>query len=42
VQILIGLVIGIPASIACARLIASQLYEVTAVRLQVEQDQLVA
>ncbi len=28
VQILIGLVIGIPASIACARLIASQLYEV--------------
>jgi predicted permease len=28
VQILIGLVIGIPVSIACARLIASQLYEV--------------
>jgi predicted permease len=27
-QILIGLAIGIPASIACARLIASQLYEV--------------
>jgi predicted permease len=28
VQILIGLVIGIPVSIGCARLIASQLYEV--------------
>jgi predicted permease len=28
VQILIGLAIGIPASIGCARLIASQLYEV--------------
>ncbi|MFZ0743454.1 MAG: ABC transporter permease [Terracidiphilus sp.] len=28
VQILIGLLIGIPASIGCARLIASQLYEV--------------
>lgn len=27
-QILIGLAIGIPASIGCARLIASQLYEV--------------
>jgi len=27
-QILIGLLIGIPASIGCARLIASQLYEV--------------
>jgi ABC-type antimicrobial peptide transport system permease subunit len=28
VQILFGLLIGIPASIGCARLIASQLYEV--------------
>lgn len=28
VQILIGLLIGIPASIGCAHLIASQLYEV--------------
>jgi ABC-type antimicrobial peptide transport system permease subunit len=27
-QILIGLAIGIPASIGCARLIASQLYQV--------------
>jgi ABC-type antimicrobial peptide transport system permease subunit len=27
-QILIGLLIGIPASIGCSRLIASQLYEV--------------
>jgi ABC-type antimicrobial peptide transport system permease subunit len=27
-QIMIGLLIGIPASIACARLIASQLYQV--------------
>jgi ABC-type antimicrobial peptide transport system permease subunit len=27
-QILIGLAIGIPVSIGCARLIASQLYEV--------------